>query len=497
MNILFASSEVVPFSKTGGLADVAGALPPALAAAGNQVTVITPRYGFIDPVKFKLRALPDTMSLHIGLESYHVSFFEGSLDHKVKVIFTDCPPLFGRDKPYGTSAGDYPDNGIRFGLFAKAIAEWADRAATPFNILHLNDWQTAMAPLFLRGDGRADNGSGTNSDPHPYPGHPRPKVVFTIHNLGYHGLFNPEILPELGLGWEHFNMFNLEFWGQVSFIKAGLIHADLLTTVSQTYSKEIQTEEFGFGLDGVLRSRADKLTGVVNGVDYRVWNPETDEHIIARYSAKNLTGKAACKRDLQRELALPQRPRTPVIGMVSRLASQKGFDILVRALDQLLESNLQLVILGNGDKSFEELLYNKSGEDRYRDKMAVTLAFNNKMAHKIEAGADMLLMPSRYEPCGLNQLYSLKYGTVPIVRATGGLEDTVEEFDAKTGLGTGFKFKEYTPDALLGAVNKALQIYRSRNKATWNALMLNGMNTDFSWNHSARVYQKLYEDLLG
>jgi starch synthase len=317
-------------------------------------------------------------------------------------------------------------------------------------------------------------------------------TVFTIHNMGYQGLFPPEVLPLLMLPWDLFTMTKMEFFGQVNFLKGALTYADYVTTVSKKYSQEIQTAEYGFGLEGVLRGRAGTVTGILNGVDYDEWSPQTDKFIAIKYSPQDLAGKAKCKLDLLSAFGLPvSAAKLPVIGIVSRFAAQKGFDLISQVADRLAREEMALVILGSGDRPYEDMFVRLSRQ--FPNGIAVKVAYDNALAHKIEAGADMFLMPSRYEPCGLNQIYSLKYGTVPIVRATGGLDDTIESWDARSGKGTGFKFTEYSGESLLLTVKQALQAYR--DQTSWQVLMRNGMNKDFSWNASAREYGKIYERL--
>jgi len=475
MHIAFVASECVPFSKTGGLADVVGALPRALAAAGHEVDVFLPRY--------RSTRIPEE---HTVVESITVPFDDryrfcsilaGAGYPGVRFYFVDYPPFFDRDGLYGTSSGDFPDNAERFALFCRAVLEGTKILGVP-QIFHCHDWQSALLPVLLRTqyiEDPAFRNSGT---------------VFTVHNIGYQGLFPPEILPLLTLPWDLFTITKMEFFGNVNFLKGALIYSDFLTTVSRKYAQEIQTTEFGFGLEGVLKDRAPNLAGILNGVDYEEWNPETDKRIAAHYSAEDLTGKKQCKQDLLSSFGIESADLSlPVIGVVSRFAAQKGFDLIGQIIDRLALEEVLLVILGSGDRLYEEMFMRLVR--RVPDKVAVRIAYDNTLAHKIEAGADMFLMPSRYEPCGLSQIYSLKYGTVPIVRATGGLDDTVDPWDARTKKGTGFKFHEYTGDALLRAIHHALQVYK--DQTSWERLMRNGMSKDFSWRVSAREYIRVYE----
>jgi starch synthase len=475
MNIAFVASEGVPFSKTGGLADVVGALPRALAALGHQVSVYLPRYRqtkLTDPATV-------VRSITVPFDDKHrfPSVVSGGSIGNVRFYFVEYPPYFDRDALYGTPAGDYPDNAERFALFSRAVLEASKVLGAP-HIFHCHDWQSALVPILLRTVYAED------------PAFRDVATVFTIHNMGYQGLFPPETLPLLMLPWDLFTISKMEFFGQVNFLKGALSYADFVTTVSRKYSQEIQTAEYGFGLEGVLRDRAATVAGILNGVDYDEWSPQTDKFTTSRFSPQDLVGKAKCKQDLLAAFGVAKAdPKLPLIGIVSRFAAQKGFDLIAQIMDRLAREEMTVVVLGSGDKSYEEMFQRLS--KRFPNKIAVKVAYDNAVAHKIEAGADMFLMPSRYEPCGLNQIYSLKYGTVPIVRATGGLDDTIEPWDARTGKGTGFKFSDYNGEALLLTIKQALQAFR--DQTSWQVLMRNGMNKDFSWNASAREYGKVYE----
>jgi starch synthase len=475
MQIAFAASEGVPFSKTGGLADVVGALPRALAALGHQVSVYLPRYRqtkLTDPA-----TVVRSITVPFDDKYRFASIVTAGSQSGVRFYFVECPEFFDRDALYGTAAGDYPDNAERYALFSRAVLEGAKILGVP-HVFHCHDWQTAMIPVLLRNVYAED------------PAFRDVGTVFTIHNMGYQGLFPPETLPLLMLPWDLFTMTKMEFFGQVNFLKGALTYADYVTTVSRKYSQEIQTAEYGFGLEGVLRDRAATVTGILNGVDYDEWSPQTDKLIAAKFSPQDLSGKAACRKDLLEAFGVHNAdPVLPVIGIVSRFAAQKGFDLIAQIMDRLAREEMIVIVLGTGDKPYEEMFTRLSKQ--FPNKIAVKIAYDNTIAHKIEAGADMFLMPSRYEPCGLNQIYSLKYGTVPIVRATGGLDDTIENWDATTGKGTGFKFTEYVGEALLLTIRQALQAFRDRT--SWQVLMRNGMSKDFSWNASAREYGKIYE----
>jgi len=475
MHIAFVASECVPFSKTGGLADVVGALPKALASLGHQVSVYLPRYRqtkLVDP-----QTVVRSITVPFDDTYRFCSVVTAGSSAGVRFYFVDYPPYFDREALYGTSAGDYPDNAERFALFSRAVLEASKVLGVP-HVFHCHDWQSALLPVLLRTLYAED------------PAFQEVATTFTIHNMGYQGLFPPDILPLLMLPWDLLTISKMEFFGQVNFLKGALVFADFVTTVSRKYSLEIQTTEYGFGLEGVLRNRAATVAGILNGVDYDVWSPQTDKFAAAKYSPQDLSGKAVCKQDLLNAFGVTSAdPKVPVIGIVSRFAAQKGFDLIAQIMDRLAREEMIVVALGAGDKPYEEMFQRLNKQ--FPNKIAVKVAYDNAIAHKIEAGADMFLMPSRYEPCGLNQIYSLKYGTVPIVRATGGLDDTIEPWDARTGKGTGFKFTDYTGEALLATVKQALIAYR--DQSSWQALMRNGMTRDFSWGASAREYGKVYE----
>lgn len=479
MNIVFAASEGVPFSKTGGLADVVGALPKALVELGHSVSVYLPRYKH---TKLNV-ARPALRSISVPFSDQYrfCSVIDGGKQSGVQFYFIDYPPFFDREGLYGTPAGDYPDNAERFALFSRAVLEAVKVLGIP-EIFHCHDWQTALVPVLLRTVYAEDPAfRATNS-------------VFTIHNIGYQGVFPADRLPLLMLPEEIFSIGGLEFWGKINFLKGGLVFADRLTTVSRKYSEEIQTPEFGFGLEGVLRGRAGRLSGILNGVDYNEWSPEKDKLILTQYSLGTIESKHGCKRDLLRQFGLEgANPELPVIGIVSRLAEQKGFDLIASIAEELANMPLIMTVLGSGERRYEEMFRDLSA--RFPDKFALRIGYDNVMAHKIEAGADMFLMPSHYEPCGLNQIYSLKYGTVPIVRATGGLDDTIESWEPASGRGTGFKFTDYSGEELLAALRAALSVFS--DKPSWKKVMMNGMVKDFSWTASAREYVKLYEGLKG
>jgi starch synthase len=473
MRILFVASEGLPFSKTGGLADVVEALPKALVARGHEVAVALPRYR---GTRSSTVVIP-SLTVSLGSRLRFPAIEDGTLLNGVRYFFVDDPAYFDRDGIYGNAAGDFADNPDRYSEFSRAAIEIA-KHVWPTDVFHCHDWQTALLPVLLR--------TVYGDDPvvKDLP------VVFTIHNMGYHGHFRRDVLARAGIPEALFNPGALEFYGDVNFLKGGLVFSDYLTTVSRRYAQEIQTAEYGYGLDGVVRSRGDRITGILNGVDYGAWNPAKDQLIAARYSSKDLAGKQICKQDLLQEFGLVRdNPHRAVLGIVSRLADQKGFDLIADRAHEMLREDVMLVVLGTGERRYEDLF--RALASAYPGRVGFKFAYDNTLAHKVEAGADIFLMPSRYEPCGLNQIYSLKYGTVPVVRATGGLDDTVENFDVQHGTGTGFKFSEYTGAALLYAVKQAIQHYA--DERIWKRIQLNGMVKDFSWKTPAAEYAKVYE----
>ena len=476
MKIVFVASECVPYSKTGGLADVVGALPKALASLGYEVEIFTPRYKVTKPGPVVPGAESLTVPLSGGFK--FASIQVASEISGVRTYLIDCPELFDRDGLYMSDGKDYPDNAERFAAFSMAALEFAKRSSNPPAVFHCHDWQSALLPVYLRSLYAADPFYKTTS------------VLFTIHNIGYQGLFPPEIMEQISISKDLFRIEGLEYYGKVNLLKGGIVFSDYISTVSQKYAQEIQTDEFGHGLEGVLRSRTDRLIGILNGVDYEDWNPATDRLIPANYSPENMRGKEICKKSLLEKLGVhsPDVAR-PVIGIVSRFVKQKGFDLIAQIADELVREDIYVVALGTGEPEYEELF--RSLAERYPGKFLVKISYDNALAHQIEAGADMFLMPSRYEPCGLNQIYSMKYGTVPVVRATGGLDDTVQPFDGEKG--TGFRFRQYSAVALLACLQRAIATYR--DKSAWSKLQQNCMKEDFSWTQSAKKYASLYEKL--
>jgi starch synthase len=473
MKILFVSSEGLPYSKTGGLADVVEALPKALVEMGHEVAVLLPRYR---GNKIASTLVP-SLTVSLGDRLRFPAIVEGRAVSNVRYFFADDPEFFDREQLYGDKSGDYPDNAERFAELSRVAIELAKRVWMP-DVIHCHDWQSSLVPVLLRTQHANDPLVGSLP------------VVLTIHNLGYQGTFPQATLRKIGLPDYLFTMDALEFYGKLNYLKGGLIFSDYLTTVSKRYAKEIQTPEYGCGLEGVIRNRGDRLIGILNGVDYAVWSPEADTFIAQNYSAQNLDGKKICKKDLLESFKLPiQGIDRPLIGIVSRFADQKGFDLISQISSDLMKEDVTIVALGTGQPEHERLF--KQLAEKYPAKFGVKVGFDNALAHKIEAGSDMFLMPSRYEPCGLNQIYSLRYGTVPVVRATGGLDDTVQNFDPKTRQGTGFKFEPYDGHALLDCIRAALKAYRDMK--AWHVVQANGMAKDFSWKASAAAYVTLYE----
>lgn len=488
LTVLYLSSEVVPFSKTGGLADVAGALPAALAHRGCKITVATPFYGDLLTHKFVTKPLNGPL-VSIPIAGKDITLKMRTLDDdsgNVTFLFGANSELIAREGLYSEPNGGpgYDDNDARFVLFCRGVLEWIKRAGWQFDIIHLNDWQTALIAPYLRLLYAND------------PAFADTRTVLTIHNLAYQGVFPPDRFEVLGFDQERFTpMSPFEFWGKVNFLKAGLIFADKINTVSPTYAEEIQLdEEMGSGLGGVLRDRSADLSGILNGIDPLVWNPSLDALIARTFgTADAVSGKAANKEALLAHAKLPKkRWNRPLIGIISRLAHQKGFDLIEEAADELFAMDLNLVILGTGEQRYHKLF--ETLAKKHHDRLSVFLTFDNALAHQIEAGADMFLMPSRYEPCGLNQMYSLAYGTVPIVRATGGLADTVIDADEQSDRGTGFAFTEYTAEAMLDAITRATAAYSDPKR--WEDIRQRGMAQELTWDRSAANYLSLYEAAL-
>ncbi len=475
--VTMVSPEVAPFAKTGGLGDVLGTLPLALERAGLRPCLFMPAYRSVLRGGFPLEDTGIRFSVPLSSHRVEGSLLKTITGGAIPVYLIRADSYFDRDYLYGTPDADYPDNAERFIFFARAVLEVL--RLSPPRLLHAHDWQSALVIAFLKAQAQL------------YPELASTKTIFTVHNLGFQGLFWHLDWQLLDLDWRFFTPRYLEFYGKINFLKGGLVFADTITTVSSTYAEEIKTAEQGFGLEGVFQERAASLVGILNGADYSVWNPETDPYIAQNYSAEDLSGKKTCKTDLQRVFGLPLGAEVPLVGMVSRLTVQKGIDLLQEALDRLLSRKLQLVIIGTGEGRYEQFFSRVSLA--YPGMVGVKVVFDEALAHRVIAGADMFLVPSRYEPSGLTQLYSLKYGTVPIVRATGGLKDTIEEFDPERGTGNGLIFSPYQAKDLLAAVDRAIALFRQPER--WTALMHKAMTADFSWECAARGYLDLYRKL--
>ena len=488
LRIVIASPEAVPFAKTGGLADVCGALPKALAKLGHQVKVILPKYKVVDQAKFRVsKVQADFPQIQVGDQNKIISVESYILDQpRVEYLFVVNDEYYDRHELYKDRATgfDYQDNDQRFILFAKGVLEILKTVGWQPDIIHANDWQSALILAYLKTLYAGDLFFKDTA------------TVFSIHNLAYQGSFPEATFDKIGVSRDLFYPTSpFEYWGNVNFMKAGISYADVINTVSETYAAEIQSvSEFGHGLEGVLRSRSADLYGIVNGIDYDIWSPEKDKLIPHGFGPADPSGKKKNKKRLLKSCKLPRSTKdVPLMGIISRLADQKGFDLLAQIANELLNLNLQMVILGTGDEKYHRLF--AAMKTKYPHKISVNLRFDNALAHLIEAGCDMFLMPSRYEPCGLNQLISLKYGTVPVVRKTGGLADTIESYDPRTGEGTGFVFENYDATELLNTLKLALRVYE--DKSAWSKLMKNGMEKDFSWDASAEKYVKLYRTALG
>jgi starch synthase len=477
LHVAMASPEITPFAKTGGLSDMVSALAKSLEHFGVKISLVMPAHRSVLQGGFALEDTGVKLAVPINNRREEGSLLKAKTGKDITVYFIQADRYFDRENLYGTPEGDYPDNAGRFIFFSRAVLEVLK--LDPPDVLHAHDWQSAMSIAFLK------------TQPHLYPELAGVKTAFTVHNLGYQGLFARGDWHLMNLDERYFNPRDLEFYDKINFLKGGLVFADALTTVSPSYAEEIKTPEYGFGLDGLFRERAASLTGILNGADYEVWNPQTDPYIIKTYSLDNFNGKMDCKADIQRTFDLPQDRSIPLLSMVTRLSAQKGIDLLEKTIENLLSRNIQLIIMGTGDKSCEDAVQKVAL--RYPQNLAVRIAFDERMAHQILAGADIFLMPSRYEPAGLTQLYSLKYGTVPVVRATGGLKDSIKEFDGKTGSGNGFTFGLYEPDALMEAISRALTLFQHRGE--WSSLMRLAMSADFSWERSARAYMGIYQSL--
>lgn len=488
MSILFVSSEVVPFAKTGGLADVSAALPQVVRELGHDIRIIMPKFAAVSDRKFKIhdiKRLTD-MPIHLGERTFLASVkssFLTNIKTKVQVYFLSNEQLYCRPDLYTDPKTKIasPDNDDRFVFFCRGVIETLILLGWKPDIIHLNDWQTGLIAALLKTE-YADEPLLKNT-----------KIVFTVHNAAYQGIFPKASFVKTGLPEKAFKLEGVEYHGDLSLLKAGLMYADAITTVSPTYAKEVRTtKEYGYGLEGVFKKKARKTIGILNGMDVHVWNPETDKIIPKNYSAATLEDKRENKKALCDRFKFPYDPRVPVIGIVSRLADQKGFDLIEEKLEDLMKLDLQIVVLGSGEKKYEEL-FTKAAK-KFRKKVGAHIGFDEDLAHLIEAGADMFLMPSKYEPCGLNQMYSLRYGTLPIVRSTGGLADTVEDLDLKPKAGTGFVFEKYNAKQMLDAIKRALAAFG--DEKVWHAAQKRAMAKDYSWDASAQKYIDLYKNLL-
>ena len=479
MRIIFASSEVAPFAQTGGLGDMVGSLPKTLRKLGHDPIIFMPKYKSVDYNKFDIKTTGVYIHVQMFGNPIEAEIYKTYIENDIPVYFIENNEFYYREGIYGSNSKDYYDNAERFTFFSKAcICAIKELKISP-DIIHCHDWPTGIIPLFLKTiykDNKYLKKTGT---------------MFTIHNVVYQGIYEAEKIKMMGLPWDIFNSEGIEFYGKINFLKAGIVFSDIITTVSKTYANEIQTQEFGAGLDGILRNRCNDLHGITNGVDYDIWNPDKDNLIIKCFSPTDLKGKVDCKRDILSFFGLEFKEDVPLIGMISRLDKQKGIDLLEEAIHDIVKMDIHLCILGIGDERFHKSLSEIS--EKYKEKVKLKIAFNNQLAHKIEAGADIFLMPSKYEPCGLNQLYSLKYGTIPVVRKTGGLADTIKEYDIESLSGNGFTFQEYSGKELLKALQRAVNIYKEKD--SWMKLMQKAMNQDFSWQRSAYAYLELYNKL--
>jgi len=489
LKILFVTSEVVPFVKTGGLADVSAALPQMLTELGHEVRIVLPKYGAVDDRKFKIHEVVRLKDIHTQIGDKDVVFslkscFLPGQKIRVQIYFLDNQEYFGsRNSLYTDPAtgNDYPDNDERFILLSRAVFELISRLGWIPDIVHLNDWQCGLIPAFLKSTYKNDVIFNQF------------KTLFTVHNLAYQGEFPKTHFAKTGLPEELNSEKGIEIYGKINFMKSGLMYADVINTVSETYANEIRTDdELGAGLKQVLAKRKNDLYGIINGIDTHLWSPENDKHIPKKFSSKDLESKAENKKALAEKFSLPYNETTPIIGIISRLFDAKGFDLITEAFPEMMKLNIQVVLLGNGDRKYHNFF--EKMNKKYPLKFASYLGFNDDLAHLIEAGADMVLMPSRYEPCGLTQMYSLVYGTVPIVRETGGLADTVVKYNEKSGEGNGFMFKAYEASAMLKELIRALKIFE--DKKVWTKIQKNGMKCDFSWISSAKKYLELYKTIL-
>ncbi len=470
MNIVVVSSEMAPFVKRGGLADVVGSLSKVLVRRGHTVSVFVPFYRVVDRSRYEFEESLPPVDVWVDGSSRIARFFH--LDYEgVSVYFVDNPHYFDREEVYSTPEGDYPDNAQRFGFFSLAVVKVIASNTWNVDVVHCNDWETALVPVFLK----------------RIYGKKMP-VLLTIHNLAYQGIFPKDVLPRLGLPWDLFTVDMLEFYGNINLLKGGIVFSDVINTVSPTYSKEIQEPAYGFGLDGVLRSRRDDLYGILNGIDVEFWNPENDKSIYRKYSVDTLEGKAWNKLKLQEEVGLEVGDDIPLVGWISRLVDQKGLDLFAVIVDELLANRIGVVVLGSGEERYQNMMLDLS--NRYEGKFAVKIGFDPVLANRIYAASDIFLMPSKFEPCGLGQMIALRYGSIPVVHKTGGLADTVVDYTESPSSGNGFVFEEYKASAFMDALRRALSLYG--DKEAWEELVKRAMSLDFSWDKSAGMYEELY-----
>ncbi|MGA3115641.1 MAG: glycogen synthase GlgA [Syntrophobacteraceae bacterium] len=482
MQVLFCASEAAPYAKSGGLADVAGSLPESLHKLGCDVRIFMPLYRCVRDTAPALDPLAQGILIPVGTRDYHVHLWESRTESGIPIYFLEKDEFYDRSYLYGSPVrGDYEDNAERFIVFSLAVRQLCAAIDWYPSILHLHDWQTGLVAAYFQMNWRYDSRFG------------RSGIVFTIHNIAYQGVFPAGFFNLTNLPPSAWSFDGIEFWGNCNFLKSGLVYSDFITTVSPRYASEITTKDFGFGLDGVLKEREDSFRGILNGIDTNIWDPQTDPSLPCNYSADDLDGKKVCKEALYKRMGLTAKScDLPLLGMISRLAAQKGFDLLEEILPDLMKLPVNLIILGTGEAAIETNLRNMA--KLYPNRLKLTNNYDEKMAHLIEAGADIFLMPSRYEPCGLNQMYSLRYGTIPVVHATGGLEDSVTDVLEYPDSGTGFKFYKYEPKAFLETISSALELLKDTQK--WVEIQKRAMAQDFSWDRPARQYVEVYEKVL-
>ncbi|MFP4466377.1 MAG: glycogen synthase GlgA [Candidatus Goldiibacteriota bacterium] len=481
LKILFAASEAVPFAKTGGLADVAGALPKALREMGHDVRLVMPGYSSISKEKFNIKPTGKKVTVDIALTEHVGEIYETTIpDTDIPVYFIQSGSFFDREELYRTPQGEYWDNAERFMFFSRAAVEMMKTVGFQPDVVNCSDWHTGLVPVYLKTIYSGDKFYSSI------------KTVYSIHNIAYQGVFGKDKLSHAGFGWELYNPEQLEFYGGINYMKGGMVFSDVINTVSERYKEEIQTGEYGYGLDGVLRARSSDLRGILNGIDYTQWDPRTDKLLDVNYGPQNMEKKTELKKKLLAAAGLDYYENIPLIGLVTRLDDQKGLDFIAAIIDEMMKFNIQFIVLGTGEERYHNMFYEM--KDRYPEKIGVNIKFDNRIAHNIYGGSDMFLMPSRFEPCGLGQLISLKYGTVPIVRETGGLADTVAQYNFKTKQGNGFVFKGYNPWELMQTIRIAVDAYK--NKTVWKRIVSNGMKQNFSWDEAAKKYVEMYKDII-